>query len=203
MYVVDSGVVKQKEYNPRTGMDSLGVVPISRCGGGRVAACVGAWDDCRGAGNWWAHVPTPASLPPTSCPPARHPRAGCRRRSVRGARGAPAPASASASTPKSSSSERCPRRCARMQPCTRDPAHDTGCWGVAPRAVTAALAASTLPLFSSFLALSYAARRRALPSPSHVLPFPRLPSPRADVARDPAHLAGGGRALPQVAAPGH
>ncbi len=31
MYVVDSGVVKQKEYNPRTGMDSLGVTPISRC----------------------------------------------------------------------------------------------------------------------------------------------------------------------------
>lgn len=32
VYVVDSGVVKQKEYNPRTGMDSLGVTPISRCG---------------------------------------------------------------------------------------------------------------------------------------------------------------------------
>ncbi|KAI7837808.1 hypothetical protein COHA_008436 [Chlorella ohadii] len=30
VYVVDSGVVKQKEYNPRTGMDSLGVTPISR-----------------------------------------------------------------------------------------------------------------------------------------------------------------------------
>lgn len=32
VYVVDSGVVKQKEYNPRTGMDSLGVTPISRWG---------------------------------------------------------------------------------------------------------------------------------------------------------------------------
>ncbi|KAL4856425.1 putative pre-mRNA-splicing factor ATP-dependent RNA helicase DEAH4 [Chlorella vulgaris] len=30
VYVVDSGMVKQKEYNPRTGMDSLGVTPISR-----------------------------------------------------------------------------------------------------------------------------------------------------------------------------
>ena len=29
-YVIDPGKVKQKEYNPRTGMDSLGVVPISR-----------------------------------------------------------------------------------------------------------------------------------------------------------------------------
>lgn len=30
VYVIDAGVVKQKDYNPRTGMDSLGVVPISR-----------------------------------------------------------------------------------------------------------------------------------------------------------------------------
>ncbi|KAL4440347.1 hypothetical protein ABPG75_003348 [Micractinium tetrahymenae] len=30
VYVVDSGMVKQKEYNPQTGMDSLGVTPISR-----------------------------------------------------------------------------------------------------------------------------------------------------------------------------
>lgn len=30
VYVIDPGVVKQKDYNPRTGMDSLGVVPISR-----------------------------------------------------------------------------------------------------------------------------------------------------------------------------
>ncbi|EFN54077.1 hypothetical protein CHLNCDRAFT_136192 [Chlorella variabilis] len=30
VYVIDSGMVKQKEYNPRTGMDSLGVTPISR-----------------------------------------------------------------------------------------------------------------------------------------------------------------------------
>jgi len=30
VYVIDSGVVKQKEYNPRAGMDSLGIVPISR-----------------------------------------------------------------------------------------------------------------------------------------------------------------------------
>ncbi len=46
VYVVDSGVVKQKTYNPATGMDSLSVVPISRwegissfyCG---VAGCSG------------------------------------------------------------------------------------------------------------------------------------------------------------------
>lgn len=30
VYVIDSGVVKQKSYNPSTGMDSLDVVPISR-----------------------------------------------------------------------------------------------------------------------------------------------------------------------------
>jgi ATP-dependent RNA helicase DHX8/PRP22 len=30
VYVIDPGVVKQKDYNPRTGMDSLGVVPVSR-----------------------------------------------------------------------------------------------------------------------------------------------------------------------------
>jgi hypothetical protein len=30
VYVVDSGVVKQKSYNPSTGMDALEVVPISR-----------------------------------------------------------------------------------------------------------------------------------------------------------------------------
>lgn len=30
VYVVDSGMVKQKDYNPQTGMDSLGVTPISR-----------------------------------------------------------------------------------------------------------------------------------------------------------------------------
>ena len=32
VYVVDSGVVKQKHYQPQTGMDSLDVVPISRVG---------------------------------------------------------------------------------------------------------------------------------------------------------------------------
>ncbi|KAL6757999.1 DEAH-box nuclear pre-mRNA splicing factor [Haematococcus lacustris] len=32
VYVVDSGVVKQKHYQPATGMDSLDVVPISRVG---------------------------------------------------------------------------------------------------------------------------------------------------------------------------
>ena len=31
VYVVDSGVVKQKEYNPVTGMDTLDVVAISKC----------------------------------------------------------------------------------------------------------------------------------------------------------------------------
>ena len=30
-YVVDPGLVKQKSYNPHTGLDSLDVVPISRC----------------------------------------------------------------------------------------------------------------------------------------------------------------------------
>ena len=30
VYVIDPGVVKQKDYNPRTGMESLGVVSISR-----------------------------------------------------------------------------------------------------------------------------------------------------------------------------
>ena len=31
VYVIDPGMVKQKEYNPRTGLDSLLVTPISRC----------------------------------------------------------------------------------------------------------------------------------------------------------------------------
>ena len=30
-YVVDPGMVKQKSYNPHSGLDSLNVVPISRC----------------------------------------------------------------------------------------------------------------------------------------------------------------------------
>lgn len=30
VYVIDSGVVKQKHYHPGSGMDSLDVVPISR-----------------------------------------------------------------------------------------------------------------------------------------------------------------------------
>ncbi len=30
VYVIDPGMVKQKEYNPRTGLDSLLVSPISR-----------------------------------------------------------------------------------------------------------------------------------------------------------------------------
>ena len=30
VYVVDPGVVKQKAYNPQTGMETLAVVPISR-----------------------------------------------------------------------------------------------------------------------------------------------------------------------------
>ncbi len=30
VFVIDPGMVKQKDYNPRTGMESLGVVPISR-----------------------------------------------------------------------------------------------------------------------------------------------------------------------------
>ena len=29
-YVVDPGLVKQKSYNPHTGLDSLDVLPISR-----------------------------------------------------------------------------------------------------------------------------------------------------------------------------
>lgn len=31
VYVVDTGRVKLKAYNPQTGIDTLGVVPISRC----------------------------------------------------------------------------------------------------------------------------------------------------------------------------
>ena len=31
VYVIDPGLVKQKSHNPQTGMDSLEVVPISRC----------------------------------------------------------------------------------------------------------------------------------------------------------------------------
>ncbi len=31
VYVVDPGMVKQKSHNPQTGLDSLEVVPISRC----------------------------------------------------------------------------------------------------------------------------------------------------------------------------
>jgi HrpA-like RNA helicase len=31
VYVIDPGMVKQKEYNPSTGLDSLLVHPISRC----------------------------------------------------------------------------------------------------------------------------------------------------------------------------
>jgi HrpA-like RNA helicase len=30
VYVVDPGVVKQKSYNPATGMESLAITPISR-----------------------------------------------------------------------------------------------------------------------------------------------------------------------------
>lgn len=32
VYVVDPGVVKQKAYDPQTGMETLAVVPISRWG---------------------------------------------------------------------------------------------------------------------------------------------------------------------------
>jgi ATP-dependent RNA helicase DHX8/PRP22 len=39
VYVVDCGRVKQKTYNPATGMESLSVVPISRC----VHACMHAY----------------------------------------------------------------------------------------------------------------------------------------------------------------
>lgn len=31
VYVIDPGMVKQKNYNPQTGLDSLTVNPISRC----------------------------------------------------------------------------------------------------------------------------------------------------------------------------
>ena len=30
VYVIDPGTVKQKSYNPQTGLDTLAVVPISR-----------------------------------------------------------------------------------------------------------------------------------------------------------------------------
>lgn len=32
VYVIDPGFVKQNSYNPRTGMESLVVVPVSQCG---------------------------------------------------------------------------------------------------------------------------------------------------------------------------
>ena len=39
VYVVDPGMVKQKSHNPQTGLDSLEVVPISRCIVFAVDAC--------------------------------------------------------------------------------------------------------------------------------------------------------------------
>jgi hypothetical protein len=47
VYVVDTGMVKQKEYNPRTGMDSLGVTPISRWGFAGGSVLHGGWMGCR------------------------------------------------------------------------------------------------------------------------------------------------------------
>ena len=44
-YVVDSGFVKQLSYNPRTGLDALTVVPISRYGSMRYF-CVGVICTC-------------------------------------------------------------------------------------------------------------------------------------------------------------
>ena len=32
VYVIDTGRVKMKSFNPQTGIDALGVIPISRCG---------------------------------------------------------------------------------------------------------------------------------------------------------------------------
>lgn len=40
VYVIDSGVVKQKAYDPQTGMDSLSVVPISRYNALPCSSCV-------------------------------------------------------------------------------------------------------------------------------------------------------------------
>ena len=62
VYVIDTGMVKQKDHNPRTGMDSLTVVPISRvqvcgCGGGGGVVVptsrlrVWCWGEGRGDGS--------------------------------------------------------------------------------------------------------------------------------------------------------
>lgn len=45
-YVVDPGLVKQKSYNPHTGLDSLDVVPISRCAQLAAPGGEGLLDDC-------------------------------------------------------------------------------------------------------------------------------------------------------------
>jgi pre-mRNA-splicing factor ATP-dependent RNA helicase DHX16 len=41
MYVIDCGFVKQTSYNPRTGMDSLIVVPISKASANQRAGRAG------------------------------------------------------------------------------------------------------------------------------------------------------------------
>ena len=39
VFVVDPGMVKQKSHNPQTGLDSLEVVPISRCLASAAVVC--------------------------------------------------------------------------------------------------------------------------------------------------------------------
>jgi hypothetical protein len=50
VYVVDSGMVKLKTYNPATGIESLNVTPISRCASKAEVCC------CRGEHVGCAHL---------------------------------------------------------------------------------------------------------------------------------------------------
>lgn len=58
IYVIDPGFCKQKSYNPRTGMESLVVVPCSKVRGGGVSvASAGIWMEfvVRGGRKCWEH----------------------------------------------------------------------------------------------------------------------------------------------------
>jgi hypothetical protein len=75
VYVIDPGMVKQKEYNPSTGLDSLLVHPISRCAPAVVQRIVYSGVLCTHRGmSWIASRPdvcvlaaTAASIAKTKC----------------------------------------------------------------------------------------------------------------------------------------
>ena len=72
VYVVDSGMVKQKSYNPATGMDSLGVTPISRCAAHAVRGTQHSTAQHSTAQHSLApppDVPPPPDSPPRPTPP--------------------------------------------------------------------------------------------------------------------------------------